>query len=591
MTTQDKVINTAYHFLRNNLQNVREFFGNFVYFDIKLDAEKQYKRYGHAEWVELLGIRKLAVKMQTEEENCIPAFFLVDFKILKKGWKSPAIREDNKGICHGLICLRCELSEDMKECIKINHFYIYKRNYDVDMIKLQEIIDKKQVLSCTWDDMKTAYIKTWGWSGYDQWMPLADETDELEVPEEKFVDIDAYEDDEDPFEDDQDMEDLLYEDETDSEYLKMADKLKKGDDLLDTLSQRFRLNEKDVHRLRLYLNYRVQTDTFRELGRIRNLSVHLPYLNLLIHTNESDLGLLFVKEITDYFREDGAQTVVLSQAEEQEKIISLYAEKKPAKIDKLLRLSDNAVIIIKDCKTMPPVDKEAPTGSEVQNNKRSVAAYKDFWRLVGDAAKNFRNRPFFILAEDDAFQDLAYHCTEIYYRIFNTHIFLPETTIEDLLQKCLQDLKLDDFVLGMGFEEDLRRYFQAVYPKAELKGTEFVTDLINRIYVNYFRYDHSETAALHIITKDYIPYYRDNISGPEEILNELNALTGLQNVKQEFQNIYYGMAAGLEKETKSNYHMFFVGNPGTGKTTVYYLSMRPTVLMWTRITTALHLRF
>ena len=61
---------------------------------------------------------------------------------------------------------------------------------------------------------------------------------------------------------------------------------------------------------------------------------------------------------------------------------------------------------------------------------------------------------------------------------------------------------------------------------------------------------------------------QDAAESKEELIEDLNGMIGLDNVKREIEAIVREADRDVSAASESAYHMFFLGNPGTGKTVV-----------------------
>ena len=179
---------------------------------------------------------------------------------------------------------------------------------------------------------------------------------------------------------------------------------------------------------------------------------------------------------------------------------------------------------------------------------------------------NMRNKQSitFFIEEEAVFKDITQKHFDIFNTIINKKIKIEELSIEQikskLLEKLSKVLKIDE-----EFEKSIEEYISNSYKSCNMDEYSYIDYLYQQIVFNKFKILNSSTE----FEKVDVPQDTETRS-VEEILNDINSLVGLADVKENIKEFikYIDYSKKIDTEGFANLNMIFKGNSGTGKTTV-----------------------
>ena len=282
------------------------------------------------------------------------------------------------------------------------------------------------------------------------------------------------------------------------------------------------------------------------------------HLNFVLKGNPGTGKTTIAKIIGEIFKEEGILPYGHFIKASVDDFVAGYVGQTPIKTAELLKRAKGGVIFLDEAYGLIPDNQN---NSDFKNEAITT---------IIDKLSEYEGEICLILAgyEDDIKK--LFNTNEGWDRRFPNEIVLRDYNADELKEIFLRLVKKENVKLNKELEDILDSFFERVYKSGYSSkynagfSVEFFNSLMQR--------KKGEVLTIEAIADDYrkfLPVKYQNINLKPKALDELNSLIGLKNVKQEIEKIIATIkVSNLRGEFVTLSHYDFVGNPGTGKTTV-----------------------
>lgn len=163
---------------------------------------------------------------------------------------------------------------------------------------------------------------------------------------------------------------------------------------------------------------------------------------------------------------------------------------------------------------------------------------------------------------------------------FVNEITLKGYTVEELLELAKINAKNNAYLIDKAANENIKVHLQKVMYQSNFEYIRYIEKMIKSAAVNMAKRvsqigNANDTDLILMISEDFNAKTNDQES-TEELLNQLDSLTGLSSVKEKVRKMINATIIAQKTEMRGinrktdfgTLHLVFKGNAGTGKTTV-----------------------
>ena len=301
--------------------------------------------------------------------------------------------------------------------------------------------------------------------------------------------------------------------------------------------KKFNLSEDEINELNGFFRYLDQTQITK-----------IPY-HFLIQTETEQQGIKFAEKLVAQVNKIRRKNLTTSSCTESSLLNSSLND---------VRNTDVLIVV-----QAIPNDRYFISDTLGSSERSMRDNYNHVWAQIIQIYRNNPNKIFIMIAPKSIVENRIKKNSDMYYRFFRHKFVLSDLSAEEIFDEMMKKIHSSIPNTTAGFENAFREYIHTVYPKADLRGDDFVDDLFEWMVSRTFaKYGHCNCFS-----EDSIPYYHKNKSF-EQIEASLNELVGLDTVKASIKDIGL-LCQNVPQNSQPPYlHMIFKGNPGTGKTTV-----------------------